>query len=85
MKPLKATLSATFTSAIGVDRDAAEYQQIQTRCGDDDVGFSSRPDSNVMPYSVKVSIRSVTTDARPLRIAANISASERRIRCVHGL
>lgn len=36
---------------------------------------NSRPDCSRIPFSVKVSIASVTTEARPSRMALNMSAS----------
>ena len=47
---------------------------------------SSAPDSSRRPFSVNVSMRSVTTDARPLPIASKRSPSgTRHMRWSHGL
>ena len=51
--------------AVDGRRNAAERLHVQSRGSHDDVGLESRPEASVMPRSVKVSIWSVTTEARP--------------------
>ena len=87
MRPLNATLSATFTSTpstvIVMPPNAWRFRPVAVTMMS---ASSSRPDSSLIPRSVKVSIRSVTTDASPALMALNRSPSgTTHSRWSHGL
>ncbi len=74
--PLNATVSDSRTGSpstlIGIPPNACTFSPVAVTTTS---ASSSRPDSSSTPRSVKVRIRSVTTAARPPRIALNRSPS----------